>query len=67
MQTMWNLPKNAWCVDVYEEAYFSLKKKKFINGLNMGLSQWAWLKKTVHGEETPWLSSKEKSSWHSSQ
>ena len=45
--------------NVYGEACFS-KKKMFTNGLNMGLTLWAWTEKTVHGIETHWLSCKEK-------
>ena len=43
--------------NVYDEA--SLVKKMFTNWLNIGLPQWVWDKKTVHEEETHWLSSKE--------
>ena len=41
--------------DVYWKAGFSQEKKC----LQMGLI-WAWVKKTVHGVETYWLSSKKK-------
>ena len=44
--------------DVHREECFS--QKMFANRLNMGLSLSAWIKKTVHGVETHWLSSKEK-------
>ena len=56
VQTMWNSQKN---VDVYREAYFSFKKN---------LNKWTqnrfvtinWVKKTVNGVKTHWLSVKEK-------
>ncbi len=44
--------------DVSEEACFS-KIKMFKNGLNISLSQWAWLKDS-HRVETNWFSGKEK-------
>ena len=34
---------------VYREASFNNKKQMLKNGLNMGLPQRAWVKKTVHG------------------
>ena len=43
---------------IHRETFFT--QKAFTNGLNMGLSLWTWVKKTVHGEETHWFSSKEK-------
>ena len=46
--------------DVYKEAGFNKKKKIFMNGLNMGLPQYTWVEKTVHGVETHLLSGKEK-------
>ena len=36
---------------MYKEVYFS-KKKMFIDGLNMDLVLWDWVKQTVHGVET---------------
>ena len=37
-----------------------LVKKIFTNRLNLNLTLQAWIKKTVHGGETHWISSKEK-------
>ena len=37
-----------------------LVKKRFINGWNMGLSLWTWVKKTIYGLEMHWCYSKEK-------
>ena len=37
-----------------------LVKKLFTNGLTIGFPLGTWVKKTVHGVETNWLSSKEK-------
>ena len=45
--------------DVYREVCLS-QKKMFINGLSMGLSLSAGLKKTDFRVKTNWLSSKEK-------
>ena len=50
--------------DMYREA--SLDQKMFTNGLNVGLPLQAWVKKTVHGVETWWLSSKEDIPGHNS-
>ena len=44
--------------DMYREAGFS--EKIFTNGLNMGLTLWVCVEKTVHGVEAYWLFGKEK-------
>ena len=45
--------------EIYSRMY-NVVKKLFMNWLNIGLLQWDWVKKTVHGVETHWLSSIEK-------
>ena len=47
-----------WMYDAYGEE--CLSQKMFTNGLNIGLSPWALMKMTIYGEETYWLSGKEK-------
>ena len=42
---------------MFKETCFS--QKMFTNGLDMGLPQWTWNKKTVHELEMHWLSGKE--------
>ena len=56
---MWNLYKNVWYV---QRSMFIVNRKIFVNELNISLPLWAWVKKkkTVHGMETLWISSKEK-------
>ena len=44
--------------DVYGKVCFS--QKMFANGLNMGLSLWVRIEKTVHGVKAHWHSGKEK-------
>ena len=51
--------------DVYREMWFS--KEMFLNGLNMGLPWETWVEKTVHEEQTHWLSNLRKRSGCSSQ
>ena len=49
---------NKRLYDVYGEAFCC--QNIFTHKLNMGLSLWAWVEKTVHGVETHWISGKEK-------
>ena len=46
------------CV-MFREKYVLLKRC-FTHGLNISLSPWAWVEKTVHGVETCWHTGKEK-------
>ena len=48
------------CVIRTKKHIFIKKKKKFMNGLIVGLPSWAWVKKTVYRVETHWLTDKEK-------
>ena len=63
VQTMWNLEKGCM---MYTMKHV-LVKRILINGLNMRLLLWVWIKKKVQGVETHWLSDKKKNSEYNSQ
>ena len=52
---MWNYRRMC---DLCREVCSS--QKTFTNGLIIGLPQWAWVEKIIHGVEAHWLSCKEK-------